>query len=143
MRSISNSIAAQTVREKGTSSNGSRPLTATATIVSPVQGTFGQVASSTAKARATNTISVTPRLTMIQPTVASLSRLKLSPHDGQGSGGVNQLENSLAPPQRGQRRSKPRSRSVGGLGLLGAARSATASSPCPPDGTYPPRPRPE
>src|SRR5207249_199927 len=44
IRSISSSIAAQTVREKGTSSNGSRPLTATATTVSPVQGTFGQVA---------------------------------------------------------------------------------------------------
>src|ERR1700704_5183719 len=35
MRSISSSIAAQTVLEKGTSNNGRSPFTATATMVSP------------------------------------------------------------------------------------------------------------
>src|SRR5205085_5186729 len=72
--------------------------------------------------RAKKTISVTPRLTMIQPTAASLSRLKLSPQDGQGSGGVNQRENSLRRPQRGQRSRKPRSSSVGGRRFVGFLR---------------------
>src|SRR5205823_14446637 len=90
IRCSSSQMAAQTVREKGTSTKGTVAFKATAKTVRPVHGTSGQVSRMPPRAATKKRISMTPRLTMIQPIATTPSGLKTNSKNEHKSGVANQ-----------------------------------------------------